>query len=117
MPTYDYVCDGCEHAFEQWQSFKDDTLTKCPSCKKSKLRRLLGTGAAIVFKGSGFYDTDYRQKDEARKNEAKTPKPAEGGEAKPSDANKPEAKADAPAAEGKPAESQPTKANKTKKGE
>ena len=113
MPTYDYVCDACPHTFEEWQSFKDDALTKCPACKKSKLRRLIGTGAAIVFKGSGFYDTDYRQKDEAKKNEAKKPK-AEGGDTK-SEA-KPEAKADAPAAatESKPAEATPAKPKKAK---
>ncbi|MCZ2344361.1 MAG: zinc ribbon domain-containing protein [Bacteroidales bacterium] len=61
MPTYDYVCDACQHAFEEWQSFKDEPLTKCPACKKKKLRRLFGGGAAIIFKGSGFYETDYRK--------------------------------------------------------
>lgn len=61
MPTYDYVCDACQHAFEEWQSFKDEALTKCPQCKKKKLRRLFGGGAAIIFKGSGFYETDYRK--------------------------------------------------------
>lgn len=60
MPTYDYVCDACEHKFEHFQSIKDDPLTKCPECGKKKLRRLIGAGAAIVFKGSGFYQTDYR---------------------------------------------------------
>jgi putative FmdB family regulatory protein len=60
MPTYDYECDACKHKFEQFQSIKDDALTKCPKCKKKKLRRLFGTGAAIMFKGSGFYQTDYR---------------------------------------------------------
>ena len=68
MPTYDYACDGCGHTFEEWQSFKDDPLKKCPACKKNKLRRLFGGGAAIIFKGSGFYETDYRRKDEAKKN-------------------------------------------------
>jgi putative FmdB family regulatory protein len=60
MPTYDYVCDACEHAFELFQSIKDDAKRKCPECGKQKLRRLIGPGAAIVFKGSGFYKTDYR---------------------------------------------------------
>lgn len=60
MPTYDYVCDACGHEFEQFQSMLDDPLKKCPKCKKQKLRRLIGAGAAIVFKGSGFYQTDYR---------------------------------------------------------
>ncbi|MGV3608617.1 MAG: FmdB family zinc ribbon protein [Planctomycetaceae bacterium] len=60
MPTYDYQCDACEHKFEAFQSISEDPLTKCPKCKKKKLRRLFGAGAAIMFKGSGFYITDYR---------------------------------------------------------
>ena len=60
MPTYDYVCEACEHAFELFQSIKEDAKKKCPKCGKLKLRRLIGPGAAIVFKGSGFYKTDYR---------------------------------------------------------
>ena len=60
MPTYDYVCDACGHAFEEFQYIKEEPLRKCPECKKLKLRRLIGAGAAIVFKGSGFYQTDYR---------------------------------------------------------
>lgn len=60
MPTYDYVCDACGHEFELFQSITEKVKRKCPECKKPKLRRLFGTGAAIVFKGSGFYQTDYR---------------------------------------------------------
>ena len=60
MPTYDYQCDACEHKFEEFQGIHDEHLKKCPECKKNKLRRLFGTGAAIMFKGSGFYQTDYR---------------------------------------------------------
>lgn len=60
MPTYDYVCEACDHAFELFQSIKEDAKKKCPKCGKLKLRRLIGPGAAIVFKGSGFYKTDYR---------------------------------------------------------
>ena len=60
MPTYDYVCDACGHAFELFQSMADSVKRTCPKCKKRKLRRLIGTGGAIMFKGSGFYQTDYR---------------------------------------------------------
>ena len=60
MPTYDYVCDGCGHAFELFQSMTDGVKKTCPECGKKKLRRLIGAGGAIVFKGSGFYKTDYR---------------------------------------------------------
>jgi putative FmdB family regulatory protein len=60
MPTYDYLCDGCGHAFELFQSMTDEVKKTCPKCKKKKLRRLIGSGGAIVFKGSGFYKTDYR---------------------------------------------------------
>ena len=60
MPTYDYECDACGHTFELFQSISEPVQRKCPECGKSKLRRLFGTGAAVVFKGSGFYQTDYR---------------------------------------------------------
>ncbi len=60
MPTYDYLCDACGHKFELFQSINDPLQRKCPACKKLKLRRLFGTGAAVMFKGSGFYTTDYR---------------------------------------------------------
>ena len=60
MPTYDYQCDDCGHEFELFQSITESVKKKCPDCGKLRLRRLFGTGAAIVFKGSGFYQTDYR---------------------------------------------------------
>ncbi|MCE9555180.1 MAG: zinc ribbon domain-containing protein [Planctomycetes bacterium] len=60
MPTYDYLCDACDHKFELFQSMSDAPKKKCPECRKQKLRRLFGTGGAVVFKGSGFYQTDYR---------------------------------------------------------
>jgi len=79
MPTYEYECDACEHRFEELQSFSDEPLTKCPQCKKKKLRRLLGTGAAVIFKGSGFYQTDYRSESykKAAQAEQEAAKPAE----------------------------------------
>lgn len=60
MPTYDYECSACDYRGEVFQKITDEPLKKCPSCGKAKLVRLFGTGAAIVFKGSGFYQTDYR---------------------------------------------------------
>jgi putative FmdB family regulatory protein len=60
MPTYEYECNACQHRFEQFQSITAEALRKCPECGRRKLRRLIGPGAAIVFKGSGFYCTDYR---------------------------------------------------------
>ena len=69
MPTYDYQCDACEHMFELFQGINDPLKRKCPACRKLKLRRLFGTGAAILFKGSGFYETDYRS--DAYKKDAK----------------------------------------------
>ena len=60
MPTYEYRCDSCDHDFEEFQYIKDAPLKKCPCCGKNKLRRLISGGAAIVFHGNGFYQTDYR---------------------------------------------------------
>ena len=60
MPTYDYECDACGHTWELFQRISEDPVKACPECKKKKARRLFGTGAAIMFKGSGFYETDYR---------------------------------------------------------
>ena len=69
MPTYDYHCDACSHEFEEFQYIKDAPLKKCPECGKKTLRRLIGGGGAIVFHGSGFYQTDYRS--DSYKNAAK----------------------------------------------
>jgi putative FmdB family regulatory protein len=97
MPTYDYECDACHHKFELFQSINDPVKKKCPECGKSKLRRLFGTGAAIVFKGSGFYQTDYRSDSyKKRASEDKSASSSESkseskGESKSSDAAKPDA--------------------------
>jgi putative FmdB family regulatory protein len=74
MPTYEYKCENCGHKLEEFQSMSEPPLVKCPACKKKKLRRLFGTGAAILFKGSGLYDTDYRS--ESYKSAAKADKEA-----------------------------------------
>jgi len=80
MPTYDYVCDSCEHEFELFQSITANRKRKCPECGRLKLRRLIGPGAAIVFKGSGFYKTDYRS--ESYKKGADGDKKPSSGESK-----------------------------------
>src|SRR3954471_9594340 len=76
MPTYDYVCDACNHEFELFQTITEAKKKKCPKCGKNKLRRLFGTGAAIMFKGSGFYTTDYRS--DSYKKKADADKPSNG---------------------------------------
>lgn len=78
MPTYDYECSACGHTFEEFQGINDPVLKKCPECKKNKLQRLFGTGAAIVFKGSGFYQTDYRS--EGYKKAAKADSKKQSGD-------------------------------------
>jgi putative regulatory protein, FmdB family len=60
MPTYEYLCEACDHRFELFQSITADPVRVCPNCGRRKVRRLIGPGAAILFKGSGFYQTDYR---------------------------------------------------------
>jgi len=60
MPTYDYSCQACGHDFEAFQSMTAAPLRKCPVCGKLQLKRLIGMGAGVIFKGSGFYETDYR---------------------------------------------------------
>ena len=61
MPTYQYECESCGHGFEALQSFSDKKLRKCPKCGKPKLHRLIGTGGGLIFKGTGFYETDYKK--------------------------------------------------------
>lgn len=63
MPTYDYACEACGHQFEEFQNISDGALKKCPECGKLKLKRLIGAGAGFIFKGSGFYITDYRSQE------------------------------------------------------
>lgn len=73
MPTYEYECDACAHRFEQFQAMSDAPLKTCPVCKKRKLIRLIGAGAGIIFKGSGFYETDYKRKQQpAAKSEGES---------------------------------------------
>lgn len=66
MPTYEYECSACGHAFEALQSMTEPKLTQCPKCKKNKLARLIGSGSGVIFKGTGFYETDYKRKSEPK---------------------------------------------------
>jgi len=87
MPTYDYQCEACGHHFEEFQSMSAKLLRKCPECGKLKLQRLIGRGAGVIFKGNGFYETDYRS-DSYRKQEKAARdggKPGSEGESKPKD--------------------------------
>lgn len=122
MPTYEYKCSACGHAFEEFQSITAKPIRKCPKCGKMKVDRLLGTGAGMIFKGSGFYITDYRS--EGYKNAAKADTSGGGGgeskggesktEAKPAETKSSEAKP-AAKAESKPAaKSEPAKPSKKK---
>lgn len=101
MPTYEYACDKCSHQFEQFQSITDAALRKCPKCGKNALRRLISSGAALLFKGSGFYETDYRSESYKKAAEAeskpKTETPASDPKSAPAPAT--------PAADAKPVES------------
>jgi putative FmdB family regulatory protein len=82
MPTYDYICDACQHEFEAFESIKAESQTVCPTCHQPRLRRKIGAGAAILFKGSGFYQTDYRSDSykkgaQAEKSASEPAKPAD----------------------------------------
>jgi putative FmdB family regulatory protein len=72
MPTYDYICENCGYEFEQFQAITARPLRKCPDCGKTSLKRLIGAGSGVIFKGSGFYQTDYRS--ESYKNGQKSEK-------------------------------------------
>ena len=97
MPTYDYRCNACDHEFELFQSMTDKVKRTCPKCGKRQLERLIGTGAALLFKGSGFYETDYRSDSYKKAADADKPK----GDGKPDSksdsksASKKDTKADA----------------------
>ena len=104
MPTYDYQCQACGHHFDELQSFSAPVLTKCPKCKKNKLERLFGGGGAIIFKGSGFYETDYRRvpdKPADAPTESKPETKTDATPAAPAADSSPKSAAPAPKAESK----------------
>jgi len=118
MPTYDYKCNACKHRFELFQSMKDAPKRKCPKCAKNALERLIGTGAAILFKGSGFYETDYRSESykkaaDAEKAPAADSKTDSKPEAKPD--SKSDTKSESKKSEAKPAISKPPSPKSTSK--
>ncbi len=85
MPTYEYQCSACDHSFELFQSIKARSVRKCPQCGKLKVKRIIGIGAGVIFKGSGFYQTDYRSESYRKAAEKDQPpkaaekdKPAKG---------------------------------------
>ena len=82
MPTYDYQCGGCQHEFEHFQSISSAVLRKCPECGAMKLKRLIGAGAAVVFKGSGFYQTDYRSESYKKRASQDSSSGSSGSESK-----------------------------------
>ncbi|GAG07890.1 unnamed protein product [marine sediment metagenome] len=99
MPTYEYLCENCGHEFERFQSITAGPLRKCPRCNKRTLKRLVGSGAGVIFKGSGFYETDYRsesyKKAEAKeKNSTETAKEktAKSKDTKPAEKTQPDTK-------------------------
>lgn len=73
MPTYEYQCAACGHAFEEFQSITAKPLRLCPKCGRRKLKRLIGSGAGVIFKGSGFYQTDYRSESYRKDAEKENP--------------------------------------------
>lgn len=112
MPTYEYICENCGCEFERFQSITARPLRKCPECGKSALKRLVGTGSGIIFKGSGFYQTDYRSESykEGEKSEkkaadtgtSKDKSKAKTDDSKPTDKTKPDAKGKKKSADTKP---------------
>ena len=116
MPTYEYKCDACGHAFEKFQSMTAASIRRCPKCGKQKVRRLISTGAGLIFKGSGFYITDYRDASYQEKAKADS-QPAEAKSDSKSDA-KTDVKSDAkseskPEAKPAPDTKAPAKPEKT----
>lgn len=105
MPTYEYICEACRHEFEKYQSIKSAPIRVCPRCGKRKVIRKISSGAGFIFKGGGFYETDYRSDNYKKGAEADKPK----SETKPESESKPvETKVESKPVESKP---EPKKSN------
>ena len=113
MPTYEYKCDACGCKFEKFQSMSAAPIKKCPECGKNKVQRLIGTGAGLIFKGSGFYITDYR--DSGYKEKAKAESGTTEGKSETKTEAKPETKAESKPAEAAPAAKPEPKSTAKKK--
>src|SRR5580765_1666548 len=113
MPTYDYACDSCKHEFEQFESITAEPQKKCPKCKKNKLRRLFGAGGGLIFKGSGFYQTDYRPDSYKKAAEADKPKSESTDSSKDNTSTKTETKS-SPKSESKTESKSDSKSSKNR---
>src|SRR3954462_14256215 len=105
MPTYDYSCDACKHEFEVFEPITAEPQKKCPKCKKNKLRRLFGAGGGLIFKGSGFYQTDYRSDSYKKAAESEKPKSDDSSKSTDGKSTKAETKAAPAKSESKPKKS------------
>ncbi|MCD4831326.1 MAG: zinc ribbon domain-containing protein [Anaerohalosphaeraceae bacterium] len=88
MPTYEYKCDNCGFEMEKFQTMSAKPLRKCPECGRLKLKRLIGSGAAVIFKGSGFYETDYRSDSYVKSQKSETTPKTDSNDSKKSDSKK-----------------------------
>jgi putative FmdB family regulatory protein len=102
MPTYEYICRACGHEFEEFHSIKADPISVCPKCRKKKVERKIGIGGAVIFKGGGFYETDYRSEsyksgaDAEKKSRDVKPEAKLEGKSEGKSDGKSDAKPDAP---------------------
>ena len=115
MPTYEYECRSCEHRFELFQSIMDDAITDCPECGKT-VRRLIGAGAGIIFKGSGFYVTDSRSSSSNGKKNAKTDRSDAGSSSSDSSASDGKGKSEAKSGDSNGSSATGSGDSKTKSG-
>ena len=113
MPTYDYECSACGHTFEKFQFITAPAVRKCPECGKLKVRRLIGTGAGIIFKGSGFYQTDYRSESYRKAAEKDKPPTADDKSSKDGKAKSDSSKSDSSKSDSSKSEASKSKAKKS----